>query len=237
MIFTRKEFYTNIADEKTGIAAEHERTTMDILYTDKYLSVCIKPRGVDSEAGGMPELLKQQLGKDTYCVHRLDKAVSGVMVYAHSAQAAAKLTAQLGSGELEKTYIAVIPGVPEYECGAMDDLLFKDASKNRSYVVKRMRRGVRTAHLDYITVQAADELSLQKIKLGTGRSHQIRVQYSSRRLPLLGDVKYGSAEKRCHIALFSHVLAFRHPATGEKMSFSALPEKAFPWDRFDLSLL
>lgn len=206
---------------------------LKILYQDKDIVVCLKPVGVLSESGGMPELLKKQCGfKEVYTVHRLDRAVGGVMVYAISPKAAAKLGEAMSSGLFKKEYLALVQGTPGEKSGILRDLLFKDSAKNKSYVVKRMRKGVREAELEYSVIASRDDISLLRIGLHTGRSHQIRVQFSSRKMPLVGDVKYGSTRKDCDIALFSAALSFPHPKSGEVISFNAPAPDALPWNEF-----
>ena len=208
--------------------------SISLLYADRDLAVCVKPRGLSSEAGGLPDLLAGQLGDERLrCVHRLDAAVGGVMVYARTASAAAELSRQIAEKAFRKEYLAVLPGWPGLEEGVLQDLLFHDRSKNKSYVVRRMRAGVREASLSYRVLEAAEGLSLLSVSLHTGRTHQIRVQFAARGLPLVGDVKYGSAFRSCPIALWSHTLAFRHPANGRTLCFSAPPDRVFPWDSFD----
>lgn len=208
---------------------------MEIIYNDKWLSLCIKDPGVLSEEE-MPALLKEATGREHYCVHRLDRAVGGLMVYASDKKSAAKLSGLIAQKEMEKEYLAVISGKPEAEKGLYRDLLFKDSAKNKSYVVKRMRKGVREAELEYEVLEHTDGLSLVKIRLRTGRSHQIRVQFSSRAMPLAGDVKYGSSVKDCGIALWSYSLSFPHPASGESMKSRALPPKEYPWNKFNTEI-
>lgn len=203
-----------------------------ILYDDKNILVCLKPPGIVSEAGGMPELLSAQRGGPVWCVHRLDKAVGGIMAYAASRQSAAKLSALIAQGGLEKRYLAVVSGCPEEESGTLRDLLFWDRVKNKSYVVKRMRRGVKEAELKYRVLGSREGVSLLEIRLVTGRSHQIRVQFASRGMPLLGDGKYGSGVKNCNLALWSNSLRFPHPVSGEAMRFTAPPPDVFPWTEF-----
>lgn len=205
---------------------------LNILYQDSSLVLCLKPVGVESEGEGMPRLLTQQLGGTIYCIHRLDQAVGGLMVYARTKQAAAALSAAVARREMEKEYLCVVPGGPEPAQGLMRDLLYRDAAKNKSFVVKRPRRGVKEAALAYTLLERGPECSLVRVALHTGRSHQIRVQFASRSMPLLGDVKYGSRERRCTIALWSCRLAFPHPESGKPMAFTALPPAAFPWDGF-----
>ena len=201
-----------------------------ILYRDGCLAVCVKPVGVDAQAG-MCGLLSAQTGSPAFCVHRLDRDVGGVMVYALSPAAAAALSRSVADGTMKKEYLAVCEGRPDPAEGEMRDLLYHDANKNKSYVVQRKRRGVRGAALDYRTLETTEGLSLASIALHTGRSHQIRVQFASRGLPLYGDGRYG-AKTRGGIALWSHALAFPHPERGETLCFSALPPAAPPWDIF-----
>ena len=210
-----------------------------MLFEDKYLIVCLKPAGVLSEDGGMPELLAARCGAPRiFCVHRLDKAVSGVMVYAKDGKTAAKLSELVSSRAVTKEYLAVVPGKPEEESGTLRDLLYHDAAKNKTFVVSRPRRGVKEAELAYETAATAcaegvGDVSLLRVTLHTGRSHQIRAQFASRKLPLLGDGRYGSAVRNCGIALQSHRLAFVHPVTGEALDFTAPVPEAWPWTLFD----
>lgn len=194
------------------------------LYDDRHITVCVKPAGIVSEEGGMPELLAERLGGSFYCVHRLDKPVGGVMVYAKTAKAAAGLSAQMAERSFEKRYLALAPDVLETAEGVMEDLLFRDRSKNKSFVVKRLRQGVKKAKLEYRRLASKDGLALLLIRLHTGRSHQIRCQLSSRRAPIVGDGRYGSAQRLDEIALWSYSLAFSHPASGKAMSFTLPPE-------------
>lgn len=203
-----------------------------ILYDDRYLTICIKSPGVVSEEGGMPKLLSEALGCSFFCVHRLDKGVGGVMVYAKDSRTAAALSQMTAERKIEKNYIAIIPDALEKGEGVMEDLLFRDREKNKSYVVKRMRRGVKDARLEYRILEKCDGLALVGIRLHTGRSHQIRCQFSSRRCPILGDSKYGSSVKDSKIFLWSAKLAFVHPITKERLDYSALPQGDF-WDKFD----
>jgi len=173
---------------------------MDILYSDKNIIVCLKPVGLDSEAE-VPEALKEQLGGDIFPIHRLDKNVGGVMVYARTKQAAAQLSKAVQEGTMVKEYVAMVHGTPP-ESGDWQDLLFKDSSKNKVFVVKKERRGVKKARLEFTRLTAGEE-SLVRIRLHTGRSHQIRVQFSSQGFPLVGDHKYGSRDTRKEPMLFS----------------------------------
>ena len=210
---------------------------MEIIYQDKQIIVCIKPAGIVStdEPGGMPSLLRQELGNpeaDIRTVHRLDQVVGGLMVFARSQDVAAKLSAQITDRTFDKDYMAVVHGCPAPEEGRFDDLLFREASENRTYVVKRMRKGVREASLEYSTAGKKDSLSLVRIHLLTGRTHQIRAQFSSRQMPLVGDRKYGAAGDGCGIALWSYHLKFVHPSTGKIMEFTHEPPEIYPWTVF-----
>lgn len=203
-----------------------------ILFLDRNLVACVKPRGISSE-DELPVLLSRQLAVEkVWCVHRLDMAVGGVMVYALTAKAAAMLSSLIAERRVEKEYFAVVAGRPAEDAGILKDLLFHDREKNKSYTVRRMRAGVKEAELCYTVLEERDGLSLLQVLLHTGRSHQIRVQFASRGTPLIGDGKYGSMFRNCPIALWSHALRFKHPFTSESLSFSASPESIFPWDTF-----
>ena len=214
---------------------------LTILYEDAHLVICLKPPGVlseDSEKGRcMPALLREHYraqGKNDYIatVHRLDKIVGGVMVFSRRRQVTGQLTAAIARHEITKEYLAVLRGHPEKAEDTLADLLFRDAAHNKSYVVRRMRKGVREARLSYREIARTEALSLVRIQLHTGRTHQIRVQFASRGLPLLGDIRYGSRDERCTAALWSYRLALRHPVTGETVDVSALPPEDYPWQLF-----
>lgn len=214
---------------------------LTILYEDAHLVICLKPVGVlseDSEKGRcMPALLREHYraqGKSDYIatVHRLDKIVGGVMVFSRRREVTGKLIAAVAQHEITKEYLAVLRGHPEKAEDTLTDLLFRDASHNKSYVVKRMRKGVREARLSYREIGRTEDLSLVRIQLHTGRTHQIRVQFSSRGLPLLGDIRYGSKDAQCTAALWSCHLALRHPVTGKMLDVKALPPKGYPWELF-----
>ena len=204
----------------------------EILYKDKSLAVAVKPAGVLSESPGMPELLRDSLGGSFYCVHRLDAGVGGVMVYARTGQAAAKLSDAMARKNFTKEYLAVVQGRPGQDRGLLRDLLFHDKSRNKTYVVDRMRRGVKEAELEYTVMGSKGELSLLRIRLHTGRSHQIRVQFASRAMPLLGDARYGSRYRDCGIALWSERLCFPHPFEDKTLDFRHAPPANYPWTSF-----
>ena len=194
---------------------------MEILYSDKQIAVCVKPVGLDSEAE-VPAALKEQLGGDIFPIHRLDKNVGGVMVYARTKQAAANLSKAVQEGTMVKEYVAMVHGTPP-EHGDWEDLLWKDSKKNKVFVVKRQRGGVKKARLEFRRLTEG-ETSLVHIRLHTGRSHQIRVQFSSRGFPLVGDHKYGSRDEKAEPMLFSCRITF--PYRGENQVFEKLPEWA-----------
>lgn len=210
--------------------------SVPVLYADRAVAVVLKPAGVLSEEGGLPDLLRAQLSGDFYCVHRLDRAVGGVTVLARNKAAAASLSRAIAEGAVRKEYLAVAQGRPEAERARLRDLLYHDARRNKSYVVRRERRGVREALLDYTLLSAAEyerfSLSLLRVELLTGRSHQIRVQFASRGMPLVGDRTYGSAIRAESIALFSHSLRFPHPTGGKELAFTAEMPNGFPWELF-----
>ena len=194
---------------------------MELLYCDKHIVVCIKPVGLDSEQE-VPAALRQQLGGEVFPLHRLDKNVGGVMVYARTKQAASELSRQIQDGKMVKEYVAMVHGqVPE--SGDWEDLLFKDSRKNKVFVVKRQRSGVKTARLEFHRLTGG-ETSLVRIRLHTGRSHQIRVQFSSRGFPLVGDHKYGARDKATAPMLYSCCLTFF--LGGKAQTFSSLPDWA-----------
>lgn len=194
---------------------------MEILYSDRDMAVCVKPVGLDSETE-VPEELKQTLGGELFPIHRLDKNVGGVMVYARTKQAAAELSRAVQAGSMVKEYVALVHGTPP-ETGDWEDLLWKDSGKNKVFVVKRLRGGVKKARLEY-RVLSAGECSLVRIRLHTGRSHQIRVQFSSRGFPLVGDHKYGARDSSPAPMLFSCRITF--PWRGQTKDFEALPDWA-----------
>ena len=202
---------------------------IDILFEDGDIIVCIKPAGYLSESSGesacsLPHALAAQQGTgELFTVHRLDREVSGVMVYAKNKTAAARLSAQVVDRSFEKEYLAVIEGVPAEDEATLVDLLFKDSRKNKSFVVDKKRAGVKDASLSYKTLAKGDGRALVRIKLHTGRTHQIRVQFASRKMPVLGDGKYGASVRSSEIALASCSIKFKHPRTNKSLEFAYTP--------------
>ena len=194
---------------------------MEILYSDKNIAVCVKPVGLDSELE-VPAALKEQLGGEIFPIHRLDKNVGGVMVFARTKLSAANLSKAVQEGTMVKEYVAMVHGIPP-ESGDWEDLLWKDSKKNKVFVVKRQRGGVKKARLEFKRLTAG-EASLVHVRLHTGRSHQIRVQFSSRGFPLVGDHKYGSRDEKTEPMLFS--CRIRFPYKGETKVFEKLPDWA-----------
>lgn len=203
---------------------------MKILFEDKDIVVCIKERGLLSQEGKegektLPLLLRQQCKSEIYPVNRLDKEVGGVMVYAKNKKSAASLSSQVSDRTMQKQYLAVIEGVPEEKEGQMEDLLYFDKSKNKSFTVKKERRGVKKALLSYKVVSERDGFSLVRVTLHTGRTHQIRVQFASRKMSLAGDRRYGSKTESRTIALWSCYISFVHPSDKKIMTFEELPDE------------
>ena len=203
-----------------------------LLFEDPQLLVCVKAPGLLSQDGGeasLPGLLRRQCRCEIYPVHRLDREAGGVMVYAKTRPAAAALSAAIQEKKLEKEYLCVTLGIPAEPQGTYRDLLLHDKLRNKSFVVRRMRGGVKEASLSYRVLEERDGEALVLVSLHTGRTHQIRVQFASRATPLSGDGKYGGGSGP--LALWSARLVFPHPRTGERLAFSQLPQGA-PWDRF-----
>ena len=219
---------------------------MKILFEDKYLIICEKPIGVQSQSStdgkDMPSLLekyRRDKGEDGYVgvIHRLDTATGGVMIYAKEKSVAGKLS-QLIQGDIyQKEYLAVVDGKPENEAGELRDLLYHDKQKNKSYVVKKLRNGVKEAIANYRLVKTVEldggrAVSLVSVRLITGRTHQIRVQFASRGMPLLGDGKYGSRDNAATLALWARKLEIIHPVTNKKICVESCPPDTYPWTLF-----
>ncbi len=212
---------------------------IDILYQNKEIVVAIKPVGISAQAtpqkDGMPDLLSAQLNIPIHAVHRLDRAVGGVMLFARGQAEMARYTALMQAQKIEKTYLCITDGVVFPKEGALCDLLYHDSRQNRSFVVDTMRKGVKEARLTYQTLSQneTEQTSLLQVQLQTGRTHQIRVQFSFRKTPLWGDGKYGSHKKGA-VALWSYRLCV--PIGKETKNFCALPTLCAPWDGYQSAL-
>lgn len=209
---------------------------MQIEYIDDKIIVCVKPAGVLStdEPGGLPELVRSELGDvkaDVRTVHRLDRVVSGLVVLARGAQAASELSRQIREGGFGKRYLAVVHGSAPDD-GSFEDFMYRNKAERKSYISQTPAKGVQKAKLKYRCLGRKDGLSLVRIELITGRTHQIRCQFSHHGLPLVGDRKYSLLDDGCDIALWSEQLSFIHPENGEAIAFTKAPPQLWPWDAF-----
>ncbi len=207
-----------------------------ILYKDKYLVVTVKPSGVLSQPDktGEPaitDMLSELLGEQVFPVHRLDRGVGGVMVFALNKETAGKLCGMVVTEAFQKEYLTVVSGIPSEKTGKLEDYLFHDTRRNMTSVVSEKTKDAKKASLSYEILEETDKASLLRVLLHTGRTHQIRVQFSSRGMPILGDGKYGSRERH-DIALWSFRLSFLHPFTKKRMTCHAFPDKVTPWNSF-----
>ena len=207
---------------------------MELIHVDRDIVVCIKPPRVLStdEPGGLPDLVREALGDpnaNIRTVHRLDRVVSGLMVLARTNKSAAELSRQIREDLFEKEYLAVLHGVPAENAGTLRDLLLRNKAERKTYVVQEPGKDVQEAILNYRLLSKTDVMSKVAIELITGRTHQIRAQFSSRGLPLVGDRKYSLFEDDCEIALWSHRIVFNHPYTGKRMEFLQEPPAVYPW--------
>ena len=207
---------------------------MELVYVDNDILVCLKPARVLStdEPGGVPDLAREALGDpkaDVRTVHRLDRVVSGLMVLARNPKAASELSRQIREDGFEKEYLAVVHGCPEAQRGTLRDLLGRDKARKMTFVAPEPAKGVQEAILDYTLLNHAANMSRVRIRLHTGRTHQIRVQFASRGMPLVGERKYSELNDPCEIALWSYRIAFTHPTTGQPMEFIHNPPEIYPW--------
>ena len=216
-----------------------------VLYEDNHIIVAIKPAGVlsQSDGSGAPDMLTILKGyiKEEYSkpgevflglVHRLDRPVSGVMVFARTSKAASRLSEQIRSRKVEKIYRCVLNGVLEGE-GRLENFISKDGDSNMVTVSDSEKPGYKAAYLDYKALASKDGFTLAEIKLGTGRAHQIRAQMAHAGHALVGDLKYGFSDKRCKdIALEAYKLSFEHPVKREIITFEAPVPSCWPWSLF-----
>ena len=197
-----------------------------IYYNDKEIVICEKPYGVSSQKSSgdnMVDMLSSELGCNIYPVHRLDTTTTGLMAFAKTEKSAGTLSVDIANHKLDKHYLAICHGCVD-KTGKMQDFLYHDRIKNKSFVVEKKRKGSKEAILEYelLEYDAKNDLSLVKIHLLTGRTHQIRVQFASRGNMLYGDGKYGGRDND-KIALHSHILELYHPITREKISIKSIP--------------
>ena len=219
-----------------------------ILYEDNHIIVALKPQNVptcedESKDRDMLNILKDYI-KETYnkpgnvylgLVHRLDRPTGGVMVFAKSSKAAARLSEQMKNGDFEKRYYAVLVGIPKDEQAILTHYLKKNAINNVVYVCPPLTEGAKFAELDYRVLETVGNYSLADVRLHTGRSHQIRVQMSAIGCPVYGDMRYGGEKaKKGKLALWAYYLAFSHPVTKERLVFRVQPPKdEEPWASFN----
>ena len=222
-----------------------------ILFEDNHILAAVKPQNMPAQedASGDPDFLNALKGylKEKYqkpgnvflgLVHRLDRPTGGVMVFAKTSKAAARLSEQLRGGGFEKRYLAVLCGTFNRKSGTLENYLRKNSVNNMVYVCTQTEEGARSASLDYNILQEARGLSLAEIKLHTGRTHQIRVQTAAVNAPVYGDMRYGGERAvKGRLALWAYSLAFPHPVTGEKLRFMAEPPLSeAPWKLFDIKI-
>ena len=217
----------------------------EILYLDRDFLISVKPVGLLSEGEGaehFPTLLADELRRRgespaLYPVHRLDRTTEGLMVYGRTPQGAAALSRAIADGNMKKEYLAVIYGVPKETEGTLRDLMFYDRAKGKSYLVNRPRKGVKEAILDYRLLATREGFSLLRIRLHTGRTHQIRVQLGGRGLPLCGDRRYGAPPSPYSMGLCSARLSFPHPRSGGEVAVTYVPKPevspSSPWRLFE----
>ena len=234
-------FFTK--NKKTAIIEKRlceRRYALKILFEDEHLIVCVKPKGVLSQGDDRGRESMVSLLGDVYPVHRLDRETEGVMVFAKTKDAAAAMSKLVQSHEdFRKEYLAVLEGTPEKPSDRLCDLVFHDVSKNKTYVVRKERRDVKKAELSYetcSTIKTSDgkTLTLVRVRLYTGRTHQIRVQFASRGLSLVGDRRYGGTANESGLALFASKLSFTHPITKKSLTLEAEPSSDGAFGLFDL---
>lgn len=220
---------------------------LTVLFEDNHIIVVVKPQGIPSQADAsgdedMLSLVKAHI-KAKYdkpgnvylgLVHRLDRPTGGVMVFAKTSKAAARLTEQIQSGSMEKRYLAVLSAKPNEKKARLTHYLVKDTANNMVKVVPMTTEGAKKAVLDYNVLEDSEGLYLADVRLLTGRGHQIRVQMATIGCPLYGDVKYGKNQPLGRFALWSYDLKFRHPTTNDIMRFRVFPPQKMPWTLFNL---
>lgn len=221
-----------------------------ILHEDNHILVVLKPQNIPTQADSSEDIdmlnivknyikVSKEKPGDVYVglVHRLDRPTGGVMVFAKTSKAAARLSLAIREGNVDKKYLAVLCGSPRYKTGKLTHYISKDERTNIVTIVPMSVDGAKFAELDYKVLEEKQGYSLVGINLITGRSHQARVQMASMGTPIFGDKKYGANEKssKYNLALWAYELKFPHPITQEMMVFRAHPEMtATPWRGFDI---
>ena len=221
---------------------------MEIIYEDNAIVVVNKPQNIPSQEDSskdkdlltmVKEYVKEKYNKPGNVfiglVHRLDRPTGGVMVFARNSKAAARLSKQIQDGEFEKTYFAVTKGIPSVPHTRLVTYLKKDEKNNKAKIVPMSEEGAKRAELEYTVLETVEGYALLKVKLFTGRGHQIRAQLSSIKCPIVGDQKYDTNAQKTNLHLFAVELAFNHPTSGQKMVFKVYPpEDKGVWDKFHL---
>lgn len=212
---------------------------IEILFEDKHICICKKEPGMLSEFSesdsSLPKILSEQIKSEVFILHRLDKPVGGAIMYAKTKNSASAFSRMIQENNADKEYITVLDGIPSENEGLLTDYLFRDKQKNKTYTVKRMRKGVKEAKLEYNVISVNEKHSLVRVHLITGRTHQIRAQFASRKMPVTGDGKYGSRDNKCETALWSYKLSFIHPFTQKPVTVFCEPDKnCYPWNLFKI---
>lgn len=222
-----------------------EYKMLNVIYEDNHVIVVEKPCNIPSQADktgdeDMLTLVKEYIKKKynkpgevfVGLVHRLDRPVGGIMVFAKTSKGASRLSDSIRKKEFSKTYLAVVNGKFDEKHGVLEDYLYKNEALNKSMVVSKEKSGAKFARLYYDVLEENGTCSLVKIKLETGRHHQIRVQFSHAGHPLVGDQKYGKTEPNKQIALWAYELEFKHPTKDEILKFTCMPQKVGTWKDF-----
>ena len=221
---------------------------MEVIYEDNAIVVVNKPQNVPSQEDAskdkdlltmVKEYVKEKYNKPGNVfiglVHRLDRPTGGVMVFARNSKSASRLSKQIQDGDFEKTYFAVVKGVPAVEHTRLVTYLKKDEKNNKAQIVPMSEDGAKRAELEYTVLEKCDGYSLLKVNLFTGRGHQIRAQLSSIKCPIVGDQKYDVNAQKTNLHLYAVELKFNHPTTGQKLVFKVYPpEDKGVWSKFHL---
>ena len=214
--------------------------SLPLLFKDDSLVVCLKPVGISSESPGLPDLIREQEGYPVFPVHRLDQTTGGVCVLARSSSVCTEMQRLFQLDQVIKEYLAVVSGTPDTDSGLFYDLLYHDQRTNKTFVVDKMRKGVKDASCEWSVLETVDSpdgrISLVRIRLHSGRTHQIRIQFASRKMPLVGDRRYGSRIRASVPALWSARICFPHPLSDQTIDVSSRPPDGFPWSCFSVNL-